>query len=64
MPDWFRESEIDLKLQFKERNRLYALWLSAGKERDIYRRKYTCRVARQAVSGQGQRGVGFGMALH
>ena len=31
-PDWFRESEENLKLLFLERNRLYVLWLSTGKE--------------------------------
>ena len=48
-PDWFRESEVDLKPLFAERNRLYALWLSTSRERD--RKKYTDarRVARQAV---------------
>ena len=33
-PDWFRESEIALKPLLQERNRLYALWLSTGRERD------------------------------
>ena len=48
-PDWFRESEVDLKPLFAERNRLYALWLSSSMERD--RKKYADarRVARQAV---------------
>ena len=33
-PDWFRESETDLRPLIAERNQLYALWLSTGKERD------------------------------
>ena len=33
-PDWFRDSEVDLQPLFEERNRLYALWLSTGKEID------------------------------
>ena len=32
--DWFRESSDVLEPLFKERNRLYAKWLSTGKERD------------------------------
>ena len=26
-PDWFRESEADLRLLIAERNQLYALWM-------------------------------------
>ena len=47
-PDWFRESEENLKLLFLEKNRLYALWLSTGKE--IYKKKHRiARTARRAV---------------
>ena len=31
---WFRESEVDLKPLFAERNMLYALWLATGSEND------------------------------
>ena len=33
-PDWFRESEVNIKPLFAVRNRLYALWLATGSERD------------------------------
>ena len=48
-PDWFTESEENLKLLFLERNRLYALWLSTEKE--IYKNKHRIarRTARRAV---------------
>ena len=47
-PDWFRESEKDLKSLFSERNRLYVLWISTSK--DVYKAKYR-RTARQAMRG-------------
>ena len=48
-PDWLRESEVDLKPLFVERNRLHTLWLSTGKEEN--RRKYADarRAARRVV---------------
>ena len=33
-PDWFRDSETELKPLFAERNRLHTLWLSTGLEID------------------------------
>ena len=48
-PDWFRESEVDLKPLFVLRNRLHTLWLNTGKEEN--RKKYADarREARRAV---------------
>ena len=48
-PDWFRESEVDLKPLFAERNRMHTVWISDGREAS--RRKYADarRVARHAV---------------
>ena len=37
-PNWFRESEVDLKPLFAERNRMHTPWLSGGRETS--RRKY------------------------
>ena len=37
-PDWFQESEVDLKPLFAERNRMHTVWLSDGRETS--RRKY------------------------
>ena len=48
-PDWIRESEVDLKPLVAERNRLYALWLATGSERDRKRHAAARRVVRQAV---------------
>ena len=31
-PNWFRDSEVDLKQQFAERNRMHTVWLSGGRE--------------------------------
>ena len=31
-PDWFRGSEKDLRALFSERNRLYVLWITTGKD--------------------------------
>ena len=39
-PDWFQESEADLRPLIAERNQLYALWMSTGEERD--RKKHAC----------------------
>ena len=49
-PDWFRESEKDLKSLFSERNRLYVLWVSTSK--DVYKVKYKVaqRTARRAMA--------------
>ena len=50
-PDWFRESEADLKPLLERRTRLYTLWLSTARERD---RKKFAKVhsnARRAVQG-------------
>ena len=33
-PDWFRESEADLKPLLERRTSLYTLWLSTARERD------------------------------
>ena len=48
-PDWFRESEVDLKPLFAERNRMHTVWISDGREAS--RRKYADarRAARHAV---------------
>ena len=48
-PDWFRESENDLKSLFSEKNRLYVLWVSTSK--DVYKTKYKVarRTARRAM---------------
>ena len=48
-PDWFRESEKDLKSLFSERNRLYVLWVSTSK--DVYKTEYKVarRTARRAM---------------
>ena len=48
-PDWFRESEIDLKPLFAERNRLYAFWFATGNERDRKRHASAPWAARLAV---------------
>ena len=45
-PDWFRESEVDLKPLYAERNRLYALWLATGNERDRKRHADVHRAVR------------------
>ena len=37
-PDWFRESEMELRPLFSERNRMHTVWLSDGRETS--RRKY------------------------
>jgi len=48
-PDWFRESEVDLKPLFAERNRMHTVWLSDGRETS--KRKYADarRAARHAM---------------
>ena len=48
-PDWFQESEVDLKPLFAERNRMHTVWISDGREAS--RRKYADarRAARHAV---------------
>ena len=48
-PDWFRESEKDLKTLNAERNRLYALWISTRLERDRKKHVRARRLARQAI---------------
>ena len=50
-PDWFRESEVDLKLLIAEGNRprLCSLWLAIGSDRDRKRHAAARRVVRQTV---------------
>ena len=48
-PDWFRESESDLRPLTAARNQLYALWLSTGKERDRKKFASAHRETRRAV---------------
>ena len=48
-PDWFRESEVDLKPLVAERNRMFALWLATRNERGRKRRAAAQRVARLVV---------------
>ena len=48
-PDWFRESEADLKPLFVERNRLHTLWLSNGREEDRRKHADARRAARRAM---------------
>ena len=48
-PDWFWESERDLKILIAERNKLYALWRSTRLERDRKKHARVRRLARKAI---------------
>ncbi len=50
-PDWLRESETALRPLLEERNRLYALWLGTGRERDRRRHAEARRSTQKSKAG-------------
>ena len=48
-PDWFRESEADLRPLIAEKNQLYVLWMSTWKERDRNKHARAWRETRKVV---------------